>query len=126
MGKTNDLRKLVREQLKEICTNVYYEIAADDKMYPHIVFSFDSCGLEDLNRQDLILNIDLWDKSGQAVAIEDLSDALESIFNNQNMPQDTILPTFFLIDRKAIPDEDKKIRHRLIRVLVQNYKRSEG
>lgn len=123
MGKTNDLRKLIHENLKTVCKDVYFETAATDKLYPHIVFSLDFSDLGDLHRQDIVLNVDIWDRSDQAVDIENLTDAVETLFLNQNIPQDRILPTFFLTDRKAVPDEDKRIRHRLLRVQIQNYER---
>lgn len=124
MSRTNDLRKLIKGRLNTVCRNVFFEHADDDKMYPHIVFSYDHIDTGDASRHDMILTIDIWDRSNSAAAIENLADAIENLFNTENLPQDTILPTFFLLDRKPVPDEDKKIRHRLIRVQVQNYERS--
>lgn len=120
---TNDLRKLIQSRLKEICENVFFETADNEKLYPHIVYSYETVNLDDLNRKDYIIDINLWDKDSSAVRIEDMTDIVERVFNNQNLPQDTILPTFYKVDRKIIPDEDKKIRHRLVRILVQNYER---
>lgn len=123
MSKTNDLRKLVQSRLKTVCNNVFYEVADKESLYPHIVFSIDSIDLGDFARNDLIIEMDIWDKSTSARAIEDLADDVEELFNNANVPQETILPTFFLIDRKTILDPDKTIRHRIVRVQVQNYER---
>ena len=123
MSRTNDLRKLIKGRLDKVCSNVSFEQASDDKMYPHIVFTYDYIDMGNINRNDMMVDIDIWDKSDSAAAIEDLADRVEDLFNAQNIPQDTILPTFYLVDRKIVPDEDKKIRHRLIRVQVQNYER---
>ena len=123
MSKTNDLRLLIQSKLKSACKDVYYENAKDDAMYPHCVFSFGNILNDDLHRSDLTVEIDIWDKSMSASAIEDLCDDIEAMFNASNLPQETILPTFFLVNRVAVPDEDKEIRHRLIKVLVQNYER---
>ena len=123
MSKTNDLRLLIQSKLKSVCEDVYYENAKDDAMYPHCVFSFGNILNDDLHRSDLTVEIDVWDKSMSAGVIEDLCDDIEAMFNASNLPQETILPTFFLMNRVAVPDEDKKIRHRLIKVLVQNYER---
>lgn len=124
--RTNELRKLVRwliGQLKDEhgIKEFYYELARDDKMYPHIVFSFDNINTGDLYRHDLSLVIDIYDKSDSAYLVEQIADDVEDMFNAINLPQDTILPTFYLEARRSVPDEDKKIRHRQIEVTVQNY-----
>ena len=121
--RTNNLRKLVQAKLKTVCDNVYYENADEDKMYPHCVFSFQFIDTSDTGfaRSDATLTIDVWDKSKSAIAIEDMCDSVEDLFNGTNQPQDSILPTFYLISRTAVTDDVKEIRHRVIRVLVQNY-----
>lgn len=123
MSKTNELRKLIVESLKPICDKVFYENADDENMYPHVVYSFNPVDLGDLFRDDLILNIDVWDKAESASRVEDICDSIESIFNAENLPQEKILPTFFRISRTPVKDEDKTIRHRLLRFQIQNYER---
>ena len=121
--RTNDLRKLVQTKLKTLTTNVYYEVASNDAMYPHAVFSFDQIDLGDLSRQDYILNVDVWDKGNSMVNILNLCDSIENLLQAQNLPQENVLPTFYLVSRKTIPDADKSIRHQLIRFQIQNYER---
>lgn len=117
--RTNELRKLIREMLLPICNDVFYRLADENTLYPHIVFEFHKLDLGDLYRQDYLLYIDVWDKD--VMHIEDMCDQIERIFNNNNKPQDTILPTFFIESREDIADEDKTIQHRLIKVECQNY-----
>ena len=121
--KTNDLKKLIQTKLKTLTTNVYYEIAADNAMYPHIVFSFKTINLGDLWRQDYMLDVDVWDKGQNTTNIDALCDNIESLLHMQNLPQTKILPTFYLVDRRSIVDEDKTIKHRLVRFQIQNYVR---
>ena len=109
--------------LKTVCDNVYFENADDKKLYPHIVFSYGKIDTGDKNRSDLYIDVDIFDKSMSAKRIEDLSDEVENLFNSVNVPQSTILPTFYLDGRKIVPDEDKSIRHRLITIIAQNYER---
>lgn len=122
--RTNDLKKLVQTQLKTVATNVYYEVADDKAVYPHLVFSFRRLDLNDLSRQDYILQVDVWDRSNKTQVVDDLADGVENLLQAQNLPQTDILPTFYLIDRKMVEDEDKMIRHRQIQFQVQNYERS--
>ena len=121
--RTNDLNKLIQTKLKTLTTNVYYEQANDNAMYPHIVFSYREVNLGDLSRQDYILEVDVWDKARSPYNVEELSDKVEDLLHCQNLPQDKILPTFYKIDRKAIIDPDKNIKHRQIRFQIQNYVR---
>ena len=121
--KTNDLKKLIQTKLKTIATNVYYEIADENAMYPHVVYSFRTINLGDISRQDYILDVDVWDKERSTTAVDELCDKIESLLHTENLPQTRILPTFYLIDRKSLLDEDKQIKHRLIRFQIQNYVR---
>lgn len=121
MSRTNDLKKLIQTKLKTLTTNVYFEQAADNAMYPHIVFSFREINLDDLSRQDYTLNVDVWDKGTNTTAIDTLADSVEDLLHSQNLPQTNVLPTFYKIDRKSIEDPDKSIKHRLVRFQIQNY-----
>jgi hypothetical protein len=121
MSRTNDLKKLIQTKLKTLTTNVYFEQAADNAMYPHIVFSFREINLDDLSRQDYTLNVDVWDKGTNTTAIDTLADSVEDLLHTQNLPQTNVLPTFYKIDRKSIEDPDKSIKHRLVRFQIQNY-----
>ncbi len=125
--KTNSLRKLVRSRLMTACQDVYYKRASNDAMYPHIVFSFRNISFNDICRDDLILEIDIWHKrtdSGTEIAeIENLADLVEGLFSFQNLPQEDILPTFYRNSRIMVEDEDKDIEHRLIQIQIQNYER---
>lgn len=123
MSRTNDLKKLIQTKLKTLATNVYYEIAADNALYPHVVFTFNSIDLGDLSREDYMLNVDVWDKGKSTTAIDDLCDSIENLLQAENLPQAHILPTFYLVDRRNVPDEDKAIKHRIIRFQIQNYER---
>lgn len=130
MGKTNVLRKLIKSMLsteafkeKHGIKEIYFGNADDQKMYPHIVFSFDQINNDDLHRDDISLVIDIYDKSTEAVLVEDIADDIEVMFDAENLPQDEILPTFYLDARRPVVEEDKEIQHRQIEVIVQNYEK---
>lgn len=128
MGRTNKLRKLVKSVLSDeyfIQTygikGVWFEAADKEKMYPHITFQFDQINTGDLYRHDLSLIIDLYDKGTSTLVVEQMADDVEDMFNAKNLPQEGILPTFYLERRNVVMDEDKMIRHRQIEIIVQNY-----
>lgn len=124
--RTNDLKKLVQTQLKTVQKDikVYHEVADDTAVYPHLVFQFRRIDLNDLSRQDYVLQVDVWDRNNSTQTVDNLADSVENLLQGKNLPQTNILPTFYLIDRKTVEDEDKMIRHRQIQFQVQNYERS--
>ena len=121
--RTNDLKYLVQSKLKTLTANVYYEIANEKALYPHIVFNFRRIDLGDLWRQDYILEVDIWDKQDSSLRVDDLADSVENLLQAENLPQSNVLPTFYLIDRQDIPDENKEIKHRRVQFQIQNYER---
>ena len=123
MSRTNELRELITSALKNICENVYFEVADEEALYPHIVYYLRSVDLGELSREDYILEIHLWEMDAEATNIEDKADNIVEMFRAENMPQRNILPTFYVYDRKAVDDEDKKIRHRVISVQINMYER---
>lgn len=123
--KSNALKKLVQTQLKTVMSNVYFELAPDSAMFPHCVFNFQNINLGDLSRDDVILEVDIYDRKNSTQNIDSYADSVEALFNASNLPQTTILPTFFRDGRMTIVDStDKKIRRRKLRFIVQNYERS--
>ena len=121
--RTNDLKLLVQSKLKTVAANVYHEIANEKALYPHIVFSFRRLDLNDLSRQDYILEVDIWDKGDSSQRVDDLADTVENLLQAENLPQTNVLPTFYLIDRNNLPDENKEIKHQRIQFQIQNYER---
>ena len=121
--RTNDLKLLVQTKLKTVTAKVYHEVADENAMYPHIVFNFRRIDLGDLSRQDYVLEVNVWDKGNSTQQVDNLADTVENLLQAENLPQDHVLPTFYLMDRQSILDEDKTIRHRRIQFQVQNYER---
>lgn len=121
--RTNELKKLIQAKLKTLTTDVYFEQARDNALYPHIVFNFKNIDLGDIWRQDYVLEIDVWDKGTMTDRVDELADMVEDLLHTENLPQTGVLPTFYKIDRKAIDDPDKTIKHRLIKFQIQNYVR---
>lgn len=125
ISKTNALKKLVQTKLKTVMTNVFFEISPDDAMFPHAVFSFQNINLGDLSRDDVLLNVDIYDKGSSTANIDEYADRVEALFNASNLPQATILPTFYKDSRMTVVDTtDKTIRRRNLRFSIQNYERS--
>lgn len=127
MARTNTLRALIVQRLETLTTpygieEISFRRASDDLMYPHIVFDFVSVTPTDMEREDTVLDIHIWTKD-QAVAYN-LKDAVIDLFSFSNLPQETILPTFYFTSAGSIDDPDKSICHEVVRFSVQNFERS--
>lgn len=120
MSKIFELKKIITSYLKQSDGEVYYETASSEAVFPYKVYSFENIDLGDIERDDLILLVDVWGKDDVNV-VEEIADSIENTFNNLNAPTTTSFPTFFRISRKPIDDEDKTIKRRQLKFLIQNY-----
>ena len=123
---TNDLKKLIKSELNmDRVKEVYYQLADDEALYPHIVFDLHQINLlaDDNNRRDYRIVIDVWDKGTSTTVVDDIADAIDKRFNALNAPQDAILPTFYIESNYSVLDEDKNIKHRQLKIIAQNYER---
>lgn len=120
MSKTNSLRKIIQSKINSV-VSCYYRTADPGALFPHAVYDFENIDLGDLNRDDLILIVDLWDKGSDTSGLEEMADKIEEMFNAANLPNEEVLPTFYRISRKPIDDEDKTIMRRQLKFQIQNY-----
>ena len=121
MSKTIELRKLIVKLLKEVNKSVFYENANDKAKYPCIVYNLDKINTVNYPRNDIILTIDVWDRSNSTVTVETLTDNIEDVLNMLNKPSKNLFPTFYLEDRMSIDDEDPLIRRRQLKFKIENY-----
>lgn len=121
MSKTADLRRLITAQLNMTAGATYFRQAPKDAEFPYKVFDFGSVYLGDLARDDYELIVDVWDKAEDTKAIDIIADEIEEILGAVNLPQETILPTFYRESRFYVDDDDKDIQHVQVRLSVQNY-----
>lgn len=125
MSKTADLRKLITSQLNTVSGETYYLHASADASYPYKTFELSRISLGDLARDDIDLCVDVWDIAADSKQVDEIADQIEVLFNATNIPQETILPTFFRESRYPVVDEDKTIQHIQMHFTVQNYENKE-
>ena len=121
MNKTTILRKLITEKLQTVEGGVYHRIAPKDAPYPYKTFTLTSVSFTD-SRDDLELEVDLWDRSLNTKTVEDIADQVEALFADANLPTPPIYPTFFRDRRYTLDDPDKNLQHIQLHFLVQLYK----
>ena len=130
MSNTKELKAKIRSRLENIKTiysikDIFYQLADDRKLYPHIVFSFDIFRAlpDDRVKRNIDVIIDVYTRGTSTTQVDDMADAIEDLFDGKNLPQDDNLPTFYLTDRRPLPDEDKAIKHVQLNFELQNYER---
>lgn len=120
MGKTKLLRKLVKGQLETVPGGTYHKDAPKDAAYPYKIFTLASASFTDA-RADMVLEVDIWDRTRDPKNAEDIADQIETMFACANLPAPPIYPTFFRENRYNLDDPDKNLQHIQLRFLVQLY-----
>ena len=121
MGKTTHLRRLVTSKLNTVPGGTYHRRAPKDAPYPYKTYALSNTRYTDA-RDDMDLDVDIWDRSLDAKVIEDIADQIEALFHDANLPAPPIYPTFFRDARYTLDDPDKNLQHIQLRFLVQLYK----
>ena len=123
MSKTATLRKLITTKLQTVQGGTYHRKAPNDADFPYKTFTLNSVSFVDV-RDDFDLCVDIWHR-GDWKVVEEIADQIEKLFQNENLPQSTILPTFFRENRYNLEDPDKTLQHIQLRFLVQLYELEE-
>lgn len=117
-----DLIKLVYNTLKTLGT-AYFEEAPQDQTFPYMTFSFpnsfttDSVG-EDAQREDYVLEVEIWANKPDATALEALVESVISALDRKHYAGQFHV-SIYLVGRLQIPDPDYK--RRLLRFNCKAY-----
>lgn len=121
VSKTAALRKLVREKLQTIQGETYHKRPSANSEYPYKVFRLSSVTFPNFDRDDMELEVDIWDRNPSAdpKVAEEISDQIEALFNATIEPQPPLYPAFFRENRYDVEDPDKTLIHIQLRFTVQ-------
>jgi len=122
--RTNELRKLIVDKLEALQQTlgiraIYYRLGTPNALYPHVVVDISGANLDDKYLKIYTVDIDVITKN--MVDLYTIADGIQDAFNSVNDPQQTILPTFYLVSRISVDDPDKTICREIIRMNVQLY-----
>lgn len=124
MGKTSELRRLIKSQLNLAPGATYHKRAPKTEHYPYKVYNLRNVSFTDA-RDDFILDVDIWNNAEDQTVAEDIADQIEHQLNGANLPQKTIYPTFFREARQNVEDPDKSLQHIVLSFYVQLYEKEE-
>lgn len=125
MSKTTDLRKLVNEKLRTVQGGTYHKKAPADASYPYKTFRLDSVAIPNSDRDDVELEVNLWNRFPDQKQLEELADQIEALFDGAIYPAPPIYPAFFRENRYDLEDPDKSLQHIQLRFLVQLHYKEE-
>ena len=120
MGKTNDLRKVIVEQLRAVPGQTYHMDALPNAQYPYKTYRL-SAEFPDCALMNFELTVDIWDRSVDWKAVEEIADSIEILLNGANLPHGPLYPTFFLEGRDPVSDPDKQVQHLQQRFYIHLY-----
>lgn len=126
-GKTKALRKLIVEKLQTAPGNVYHKQAPPDCSYPYKSYRLSSVSFPNLDRDDLILEVDIWDRNAtdDPKVAEDIADQIEAVFDAAILPAPPLYPAFFRESRNTLDDPDKTLQHIQLSFSVQLHEKEE-
>lgn len=102
--------------------SAYADEAPDSAVYPYVVYNLNSFSYEDI-RDDITLEVDIWDSDANYKKVEAIADDIETKFNNYapHSASAEVLPIFFKYIRTKVPDQDKRIKRINLKFQIQNY-----
>jgi hypothetical protein len=110
-------------KLSEAQKPVYFEIAPSTAVFPYIVFKLPNSVNVESDRQDYVLQVDVWDKKADTTPLEALTSLVDSkLYKHEHLDANQFLK-FERENRLMIPDPDTSIKRRQLRYTVKQYER---
>lgn len=108
-----DLRKLLVTYLKILHPRVYFQVAPENAVFPYITYDIPSIICDGEGFEVATIDIDGWDlnNTGDTTIIENLMATINAL-DKKNLSNENISIFFFLDNKLAIIDEDKRIKRR--------------
>lgn len=104
---------------------VYNEKTVNNATFPYCIFKIPSSngvGNTDYERQDFILEVDIWDNdNNDATQIETIADALSNLLHNQKINDGNVAFKIYRLSRLSLPVSDENLLRRQLRFRVATY-----
>lgn len=133
MTKMNTFLGVIGDKIEAFSgiTRVYNERAPKNTEYPYIIYNIVNSD-PDFQRQDFVLEVDVWGNNSNTTQIENLTDLIDgdgdlnptnpSGFNRFKYFSSGVLQfNAYRMSRLTLPDSDEKIRRRQLRYEIKTY-----
>ena len=127
---TLELKKAIETFIKTKATRVYQRKAPAKASFPYVVWNLPSSDSGYSEREDIILEVDIWDNSNLTIVIDTLTGNIDgdgdiknpSGLHRKNIFSDGVLSAkIYRTNRYEIEDEDKTLERRQLRYKIQTY-----
>ena len=123
------IMKFLTSELHKLTPRVYNEYASDDAIFPYVVFNVRASNITERNREDIVVEIDIWDykKDGYdaIVNVELLTNEIDKFLRQVRYNGEDSLLIFQKINRLPIPDSDENVKRRQLRYVVKTYDKNQ-
>ena len=108
-----DLRTLLVAYLKTLYPRVYFQVAPGKAIFPYITYDIPSIICDGEGFEVATIDIDGWDMNDtlDTTTIENLMATINTL-DKKSLTNENISISFFLDNKLAIPDTDKRIKRR--------------
>ena len=112
MSKFIELRKALLDLLKTQHSQVYFQIAPDDAVFPYVVYDLPN-SVDDGTLENFVLDIDVWDIDTDTTVLETLISNIDNVLHRKTIYiADTVNAILYRENRMTLADDDKRIRRR--------------
>lgn len=124
-----EIMKYLTKELKKLTPRVFNERATSNAIFPYVVFNIRTSNVTERFREDVIIEIDIWDyqKDGYdaILNVESLTNKIDKFLRNVRHNDDNSVFIFQKINRLSLPDEDTNVKRRQLRYVVKYYDKNQ-
>lgn len=124
-----EIMKYLTTELKKFSPRVFNDNANTNAIFPYVVFSINTSSIIEKNREDIIVEIDIWDYQKDnydaTVNTELLTDRIDKFLRNVRHNGEKSVFIFEKIGRLNLPDEDGNVKRRQLRYVVKYYDKNQ-
>ena len=122
MSKTIALRTVLTERLRTCCPRVWYGQAKDTTQRPYLVYTVEQLSYGD-GQHLMELEVNVVDYGDDTAPAEELSDAVESAFDQWHYLDETIQISTYNDRKQPVEEEDRQIIRRRLLIELHVYER---
>lgn len=120
-----ELLKVINTKLRSVTSRSYFDIAPNQAEFPYVTYrlpvSNDIDGCPNGNREDFILEIDIWDNITDTTRLETLAQQIDDEMQRTHEYNSNVAVSFYRLNRLMLPDTDQTINRRQLRYRLPTY-----
>ncbi len=119
-----NLRKKLKEILKTIHPNIYFQNASEKAQYPYIVYDLPNSFTNE-DQEIFNLDVDVWDipKDGDTTALESLADTVWNTLHKYRYIDDNMQISIYRQNRMTLIDDDPRFKRRMLIFQLKYFRR---